>query len=57
MTRTQGTSHPRSQDTEPPAWEPEPLHLPLYLPVAERTPAKREENPDPPSRVIIIDLA
>ena len=46
---------------QPPAWEPEPLHLPLHLPVEpKRTPEHRKRDDEASdvesSGVVIIDL-
>lgn len=40
----------RREDT----WEPEPLHLPLYVPLWP--PEEEEPTEEPSSRVIIIDM-
>jgi hypothetical protein len=51
--------HPSPSEPEWPAWEPEPLELPLVLPVPSRghTPGDPQEVPEPPlSRVTTFDL-
>lgn len=61
MTRTRGKPTPRNRQTEPPPWEPEPLHLPLYPPMQQdprvRKPAAGDDVSEQGSRVIVIDLA
>lgn len=67
MTRTRGKTTPRNRQTEPPPWEPEPLHLPVYPPCPPgpsmqqdprtRKPAAGDDTPEQGSRVIVIDLA
>lgn len=64
MTRTRGKPTPRNRQTEPPPWEPEPLHLPVYPPVPSmqhdpraRKPAAGDDAPEQGLRVIVIDLA
>lgn len=57
MARTQGKPIPHTQDVKPPSWEPEPLHMPVYLPAPPARPAPQDEGDEPKSRVIIIDLA
>jgi hypothetical protein len=57
MARTRGISNPCNQDSDVREWEPEPLHLPLYVPVDGRAPKTTGDGvPEHPSRVIVIDL-
>lgn len=55
MTRTRGTLTRRDKERQLPAWEPEPLVLPLYIPEAQRPPAL-EEGRERETRVVVIDL-
>ncbi len=58
MARTRGIPIPCKQDTDAPQWEPEPLELPLYIPVDRRAPqTSGDEAQKRSSRVIVIDLA